>query len=127
MVIDTDILIRFFTNDDPVKALRFERYLRAEKKMALTSVTAAEVYWVLSSFYRFPKEKILTCIESLIGKPCIECPKILLLETVAILRQKNLSFADAFIAAYSLEKYQGLVLSYDKGFAKVKGIRRIEP
>ncbi len=127
MIVDTDILIRFFTNDDPVKALRFERFLRSERKMAVTAVTVAEAYWVLSSFYRFPKMKILDCLESLVGKASIISPKILLLDTVTILRRHNISFVDAFTAAYSLIKHQGRVLSYDKGFAKVKGIRRIEP
>lgn len=127
MVVDTDILVRFFTNDDQVKALRFERFLRSERKMTVTVVTVAEVYWVLSSFYRFSKKKILDCLEALVSKPNILCPKLLLLETVTILRRYNLSFVDAFTAAYSLSKHQGQVLSYDKGFAKVKGVRRVEP
>ncbi|OIP03202.1 hypothetical protein AUK18_02440 [Candidatus Beckwithbacteria bacterium CG2_30_44_31] len=127
MLVDTDILIRFFTNDDPVKALRFERFLRSERKMAVSAVTVAEVYWVLSSFYRFPRKKILDCLEALVSKPNILCPKLLLLETVTILRHHRLSFVDAFIAAYSLFKYEGRVLSYDKGFDKIKLIKRIEP
>jgi len=127
MLVDTDILIRFFTNDDPVKALRFERFLRSERKMAVTAVTVAEVYWVLSSFYHFSRKKILDCLESLVSKPSILCSKLLLLETVTILRHHSLSFVDAFIAAYSLSKHHGQVLSYDKGFDKIKLIKRVEP
>ncbi|MCG2692387.1 PIN domain-containing protein [Microgenomates group bacterium] len=127
MLVDTDILIRFFTNDDPVKALRFERFLRSERKMAVTAVTVAEIYWVLSSFYRFSKKKILDCLESLVSKPNILCSKLLLLETITILRHHSLSFVDAFIAAYSLSKHHGQVLSYDKGFDKIKLIKRVEP
>jgi len=127
MLVDTDIIIRFITDDDPVKALRFERFLRSERKITVTSVTIAEVYWVLSSFYRFPTNKILDCLESLISRSNISCSKLLLLDTITILRKHKLSFVDAFIAAKSYIGHRGQILSYDKGFDKLAGVKRIEP
>lgn len=65
MIVDTDIIIRFLTNDDPKKAKDFERFLNSKKKIILTDVSFAEVYWTLKSFYKFPKGEIIPALNCL--------------------------------------------------------------
>lgn len=127
MIVDTDILIRYLTNDDPSKAKRFEKYLVSGKKVFLTDVTFAESYWTLSSFYEFPKKQIITVLEALIEHKSIASNKKILNGVLDILKKYPLSFIDAYTIAYSLIEDDGKILSYDQGFDKVRSIRRYEP
>lgn len=127
MVVDTDILIRYLTNDDPFKAKRFEEYLKSGKKIALTDVSFAEIYWTLRSFYKFPKKKILIVLEALIEHKSISSNKKILNKVLDILKRHSLSFIDAYNASFALLENEGKILSFDKGFDKIRTIQRFEP
>ncbi|AKM79095.1 MAG: hypothetical protein UX85_C0003G0107 [Candidatus Beckwithbacteria bacterium GW2011_GWB1_47_15] len=127
MVIDTDIIIRFITQDDNQKAKKFQVWLKKNKKILLSDVTVAETYWVLKSFYGFSQKRIIISLESLVSYNNIVCNKVLLLSTMAQLKRYKISFVDAYASAYSLLENDGKILSFDKDFDKIKGIKRIEP
>src|SRR3989338_4648175 len=127
MVIDTDIIIRFITQDDNQKAKKFQVWLKKNKKILLSDVTVAETYWVLKSFYGFSQKRIIISLESLGSYNNIVCNKVLLLSTMAQLKRYKISFVDAYASAYSLLENDGKILSFDKDFDKIKGIKRIEP
>ena len=127
MVLDTDAVIRFVTNDDEGKAKRLEKFLKSNKKIYLTDVTLAEIYWVLRSFYKFEKNKVVEILRSLINFESIRCNRIVLQECLKIVGKSNVSFVDAHVAAWSKMKDDGKVMSFDRDFDKLKGIKRIEP
>jgi len=127
MVIDCDVIVRFLTRDNIKKADRFDKFLHSGKKGKLTDVTFAEIYWLLSSFYKLSKKKILMLLESLIGHSSIVCNKKLLLMTISILKNYNISFVDAYNSSFSLLKDDNKIMSYDRDFDKLPGIKRIEP
>lgn len=127
MVADADVIIRFLTSDDSEKANRFEKFLLSEKDIFITDVTFAEIYWTLKSFYKFGKNRILLILESLLNTSSVISNKDLLMETISILRKNNLSFIDAYVASFSLLKDDGKILSFDRGFDKLKNITREEP
>lgn len=127
MVIDTDVVIRFLTRDDSQKAQRFERFLESGKKGIITDVTFAEIYWTLNSFYKFPKHKILNILEALISYKSISSNKEVLMYVIKILREQTISFIDAYTIAYAAIKNDAKILSFDKGFDKIKEIKRLEP
>jgi len=127
MVVDSDVIIRFLTNDDSQKASRFERYLKTGKKIILTDVTFAEIYWTLASFYQFPKNKILNSLETLINHKSIICQKNILERTIQILKEYNISLIDAYNAAYASISNEAKILSFDKGLGKIKNLTRVEP
>lgn len=127
MVVDSDVIIRFLTNDDSQKAARFERYLKTGKKIILTDVTFAEIYWTLASFYQFPKEKILSSLGALINHQSIVCRKNILAGAIKILKEYNISLIDAYNAAYTIIDGDAKVLSFDRGLGKIKNLTRVEP
>lgn len=127
MVVDTDIILRFLTNDDPQKALSFQNFLEKGTKVFLTDVTVAEIYWTLKSFYKFKKQKILSELGKLLVLSQIEANKELIMETFTLLEKNNISFIDAYLAVFSCLRNDGKILSFDKGFDKLKSIKRIEP
>ena len=127
MVLDTDVVIRALTEDDSGKALRFRKLLVTASNLVLTDVTFAEIYWTLRSFYKFDKIKILSSMEILIHDQAISCNLDLLQRTISILRSTKLSLIDSYTVAYSVLKSDSKILSFDKGFDKIKELIRVEP
>lgn len=126
MVIDTDIIIRYFTQDDPQKADAFENFLLSDQKAVITDVTIAEVYWTLRSFYKFSKERAIEGIEALVAYRSFSLNRIILTKAIKLLKITNISFIDAYTAAYSLAKNDGQVISFDRGFDHIEGITRVK-
>lgn len=125
-LIDTNLIIRFFVNDDPQKAERIEKFLRDKNKKVLLDTIIAEIVWVLTSFYKLPKVSIIEKIRALINTKSMQCNNSLLEETLALWEEYNISFIDAYLAAVG--KQQSLkIYSYDEKFDKVKGVTRQEP
>lgn len=127
MVLDSDVIVRYLTNDDPAKSRRFEKFLESKEKVVVTDVTFAEVYWTLKSFYKFEKNKILDSLEALINTPLIVSNLKILQNTVSFLRGRNVSFVDAYNASYSIIKDDSRIMSFDKGFDKIPELNRLEP
>jgi len=127
MLIDTDVVIRFLTNDDVAKANQFRKFLESGRKGELVDVTVAEVYWTLKSLYQYPKLKILESLELLIDLRQIKCNRKILFNVIDVLRIKNVSFVDAYTAVCAKMKYKGKVMSFDKDYDKIKGVKRVEP
>lgn len=127
MVVDTDVVIRFLTGDDPIKSARFKKRLDCNEPLFLSDVTFAEIYWTLHSFYKFPNDKIVQALESLLNFDCVRANRLLLDKAVEILLESNLSFVDSYTATTALLENDGRVLSYDRGFDKIVGVTRKEP
>ena len=130
--IDTNIFIRFLTNDIPDKASACEKIFReaAEKNESLftTEMVIAEIIWVLESYYELPKKEVQELVEKILITPFLLCPqKDLILDALAIYGDKNIDYIDAYNA--SILREQGImeVYSYDRHFDKIDWVRRIEP
>ena len=127
MIVDTDTLIRYLTYDDEDKAEKVVFFFEHNKNLELTDVTFAETYWTLHSYYSFSKEHIIEKFRELFRLNYFRCNQSILQKTCDILEKHNTSFIDAYIAAYAQTKNDGKVVSFDKGYDKVKGVTRIEP
>ena len=126
MIIDTDVIIRYLTNDDPKKSKRFAQFLQSGQKGQITDVTFAEVYWTCMSFYKLKRENVILILESLINKSAIISNISVLSRTIDILRDHSISFIDAYESATSLLSDK-TILSFDHDFDKILGMKRIEP
>ncbi len=127
MVLDADVIIRYLTNDDEKKAKRFESFLKSGKTVHLTDVTVAEVYWTLSSYYQFPKEKIVGVLEALINNGAIKCNLSVWQKTLDLVLRENISLIDAYCAAETIINGDGKIMSFDKGFDKLEEVTKVEP
>src|SRR5262245_1602980 len=69
--IDTNVLVRYLTQDDPEQARRANRYidrvLAAGDNCLVNTIVLCETVWVLSSAYRFPKTEIIRALELLVA------------------------------------------------------------
>lgn len=127
-LIDANLLIRYFTQDDPKKAQKIQDLFRDLKQtIILPDIIVAETAWTLSSYYRFDRDEIATRLASLLNLPNLELNRELITRTIWLFRNLNISFIDAYLSAYcEIEKLEG-IYSYDKDFNKIPQVKRFEP
>lgn len=131
--LDTNLFIRYFTNDDPRKADRVERLLedaaRGRVRLVTADLVIAEIVWVLESAYELTCKEIAPMVDSILSTPGITVSNgEIVSRAIRIYEEQGVDFVDAFVVA-TMEKLNIQDLfSYDrKHLSKVPRIRRVEP
>ena len=130
--IDTNILLRYLVRDDEEKAKQALALLRrveqGREKVAISSMVVFETVFTLEKRYRVPRKQIKEMLLDILSLRALELPNKLLYESVFDLYvNHNVSFADAFNAAYMASRQMAEVYSWDSDFDKLAGITRVEP
>ena len=131
--VDTNLVIRYLTNDDPILADRVEQLLDdaavGSVQLVTTELVMAESVWVLESSYRLTHAQIAPLIRGILATPGMDVINGDLVGKALVMYElQNVDFVDAYIAA--LMEKQGIkdIYSYDrKHLSRVKTINRKEP
>ena len=131
--VDTNLFIRYLTNDDPALADRVEQLLDDAANGAVQLVTSelviAETVWVLESSYHLNNAGIAPLVRGILATPGLEVINGDLIGKALVMYElQNIDFVDAYIAA--LMEKQGIqdIYSYDrKHISHIKNINRKEP
>ena len=105
--LDTNVLIRYLTQDDPVQSAKatevIERRLTAKNPGFVSVVAMVETVWVLDRAYSLTAQEISTVVERLlqIEVLAIENEQEVFTAMVA-LKQGRGSFSDALIAEFGV-------------------------
>ena len=131
--VDTNLFIRYLTNDDEAKADRVEKLLQEAAAGRISLVTAemvlAEVVWVLESAYGLTAAETTPLIRGILATPGLEVLNGSLVERALVHYQaRNVDFIDGYIAAV-MEKHglDGLYSFDKKHISRLPGIERKEP
>jgi uncharacterized protein len=129
--LDTNILLRYLTRDDEPKAQRalnlLMRVEQGEEKVITSSLVIFETVFTLQSFYKVPRQRIKELILSIISLRGLHLPgKNVYYHAFDFYVTKNISFADAYNAAYMLSEQVSSIYTWDKDFDKIDGIVRLE-
>lgn len=92
--IDTNIIVRLITNDDPDQALKARAVLEEGSVFVATTVLL-ESEWVLRSAYGYARQRVLRAIESLCGLPGITLEDPVLIAQALEWAGRGMDFADA--------------------------------
>jgi len=130
--IDTNIFIRFLTDDVPEKADAceeiFKKTIEKQETLFTTDLVIAEIVWVLESFYELPKEEVQGKVEKNLNTPNLICPhKDLILNALMIYSKKNIDYIDAVNALILKERGIEELYSYDEHFDRIDWLTRLEP
>jgi len=130
--IDTNIFIRFLTNDIPEKADACEQLFREvvekNENYFTTEMVIAEIIWVLESYYELSKKEVQEMVEKILITPFLFCPqKDLILNALTLYTDKNIDYIDAYNASALKEQGINEVYSYDRHYDKIEWVNRIEP
>jgi len=126
--LDTNILIRYLTQDDPVQSPKateiIERRLSPANAGFVSVVTMAEAVWVLDRAYGFTAREIAAVIERMLQVEVlvVENEQEVFAAKVA-LEQGHGAFADALIAELGTRAGCIHTLTFDKKALRLPGFK----
>jgi predicted nucleic acid-binding protein len=132
--VDTDILIRLLTGDDPQKQTAARNLFRQVESGALVvaapDTVVADAVYVLASkrLYGKPRHQVSAILAALVRLPGFHVAnRAVVLRALSFYGSTNLDFGDAMIAASVQLSGGGTVYSYDRDFDRVPDVERVEP
>jgi len=131
-VIDTNLLIRFLTEDDPEKAKAVETLLgkagKGEIRILIPSVVIAELVWVLKSFYDMQTGEISELVGAVLNTPGLDTQdKSILREALKTFERKGIDFVDAWILEFARDRNIKTVYTFDRKHFKDIDIKMASP
>lgn len=132
-VIDTNLLVRYLTGDDPAKANDVKRLLlkaaEDEIRLHIPSVVIAELVWVLQSFYKLERNEIVPLVHAILHTQGVEVgDKTVVSEAIALYWRGTIDFIDAWIVACAKAAGIRAVYTFDrKHFKDIDGIEMMHP
>ena len=130
---DTNLFLRYLTNDIPAQADAVEALLqRAEQGEVLLITNAlvmAEIVWTLESFYKLPKAEVEEKVLAVLNTPGLEVVDgDLVLQAVVWYVDKNVDFIDAYNVTWMSRQGLQTVGTFDqKHFARFEGVTVVVP
>lgn len=130
--LDTNILLRHLLQDHDEQSPRATAYLArvesGELKVRTADTVVFEAVYVLQRIYSVPRAQIRDKLLPLIDLPGVELPgKRRLHKVFDLYVDLTISFADAYHAVLMERLGTREIISYDRGFDRVPGVRRLEP
>jgi predicted nucleic acid-binding protein len=132
--LDTNVIIRYLTRDDPEKAARAYAFLQEVEKgnevVTTTEAVIAEVVHVLSSkrLYNYPRADIVKrLIPVLQLKGLRLANKNLYGDALMIYAEKGIDFVDALVVVKMRQKGINTLVSFDHDYDDFPFITREEP
>jgi len=132
-VIDTNLLVRYLTEDDPSKANEVRRLIVKAKegaiRLVVPSVVIAELVWVLQSFYKLERGEILPLLNAILHTHGVEVSdKSVVSDAIAIYGGGSIDFIDAWIVAFAKATEVRTVYTFDrKHYKGIAGIEMMHP
>ncbi len=132
--LDTNVILRYLTRDDPQKAERcyalFQGVKRKEIQLVTSESVLAEVVFVLSSkaLYNEPRENIRALLLPIISLTSLRVPnRRAVLRALDLYASSRLDFEDALSIAHMERLKLDTIVSYDQDFDCAQGVKRREP
>lgn len=118
--VDTNVLVRYLTDDPPDLAHRAATILESAPALTVSELVLAETAYVLTSVYRVPRAEVVDALTALVQRrnlTLLTVSKPLALEALRLCRDSNrVSFADALVWAQARESGVSTVFTFDDRF-----------
>ncbi|MFA5538708.1 MAG: type II toxin-antitoxin system VapC family toxin [Gemmobacter sp.] len=126
IAIDTNVLVRFLTQDEPEQAAAASAFIRDLTPAVpgfISREVMVELVWVLESAYRFTRAEISTALEGLLAASEIEVEAADDVGTAVFLyRDDGFGFADLMIAAAARRAGATTLVTFDRKAARLPGV-----
>jgi predicted nucleic-acid-binding protein len=124
--LDTNVLVRYLTQDDPVQARRatelIERRISEQNPGYVSIVAMVETVWVLERAYRLGDTNIAAAIERIlqVAELIVENEQEVFIAMIA-LKAGHGSFADALISALGARAGCEFTATFDRKALRLQG------
>jgi predicted nucleic acid-binding protein len=121
---DTNIFIRFLTNDPPKQANRVRNLFESLKEKGLelfvSDLVVAEVAYVLESVYGAEKGQVSEALMAIAELDNVIMEnRTIVLDAIAIYQERGLDFTDAYVAAHMKKSECRRICTFDGDFKKL--------
>jgi predicted nucleic-acid-binding protein len=121
--IDTNIVVRFLTQDDEVQFTQAIK-LFAEEQLFIPETVFLETEWVLRFSYRYTSSEIIEGFRNILGLPNVHVEDLDKIIQIIEWYQQGIDFADAVHLANS-QPWSSELLTFDRRFInRAKHLRR---
>jgi predicted nucleic-acid-binding protein len=126
--VDTNVLVRLLTGDDPAQADAAERFMAAElspeRHGFVSMVVVCELAWTLDRRYSFRRGAIADAIESLMHAPWLRVQRDdLIWKAAKIFRLASCDFADVVIGLVNQDAGCQVTATFDRRAAELETFR----
>jgi predicted nucleic-acid-binding protein len=131
--VDTNLFLRFLTNDVPTQADAVEKLLhqaeQGKSHLITNGMVIAEIVWTLESYYELERDDIQNKVLAILNTSGLEIPDSnLILKSIIWYVEKNVDFIDAYNAAWMELKGIEKIYTFDqKHFARFDDVEVIKP
>ncbi|MBV9251902.1 MAG: type II toxin-antitoxin system VapC family toxin [Acetobacteraceae bacterium] len=115
LAVDTNVLVRYLTNDDPVQSARARRLIDGHDVFVPTTVVL-ESEWVLRTVYGFPPAQVNAALRAFAGLAHVSLQNEAAVARAMGWADRGMDFADALhlAAAESCESF----VTFDRAFVR---------
>ncbi len=130
---DTNLFLRFLTNDVPDQAKAVHQLLlqaaQGEISLITTSMVIAEIVWTLESFFKETKENIQQMVLSFLNTSGLEVDNgELIVHALRWYVDKNIDFIDAYNVAWMENHEITTIYTFDQNhFSRLEGVTVMIP
>lgn len=123
--IDTNVLVRLLTRDDPKQVAAAEMFVAPGAW--ISHLVLAEAVWVLSSVYELGAPEIQTAVEMLLQHKSLSVqePEVVAAALVQMKRRPSLGFSDCLVLEIARKAGHTPLGSFDGALAKADGAERV--
>lgn len=131
--VNTNLFLRYLTNDVPEQADAVERLLRwamaGEVRLLTNELVIAEIVWTLESFYKQSRQEITDKVLAILNTPGLEVANgAVVLQAMVWYAEKKVDFIDAYNGAWILAQGSHAVYTFDRThFSRLEGLTTLTP
>ena len=119
-LLDTSVILRFLTKDDPRKAERAKKLiLESNESMLISDIVFMEVVYALERLYGLPRHEIYEMLSRFLSSKRIDFfDRELLLQAIVLYKEHNVPFVDAYQVTIARKIDAEAILTFDSHFEK---------
>ena len=123
--VDTNILVRLVTRDDPKQVAAAESFVA--KGAWVSHLVLAETLWVLESVYELDAERRATTVDMLLNHRSLtlQAPDVFTAALAHLRRTASLGFSDCLVLEIARKSGHLPLGTFDRDLAKLDGAERL--
>ena len=128
LFVDTNVFLRFLTNDVPEQAAAVEALFRraaaGEVRLVTNTMVVAEIVWVLESYYHLPRADVQERAMAVSHVDGLILPELdVVTDALLAYAEANVDFIDAYNACWMRQRGLCGVATFDKKcYSRFEGI-----
>ena len=125
--VDTNVLIRALTGDDPVQSPAAAAFIRDNAPVWISQVVLVETVWVLESVYDCGKPQLAEAMNRLLDNKdlSLEAPEVVRAALELYQARGKVTFEDCLILEIARKAGHLPLATFDKALGKVEGAQAV--